>query len=49
MVRFLRQNVERIAAIIGAGFIVAGVVMIHPPSALVVAGLLLLAGALWRR
>jgi hypothetical protein len=40
--------VERIAAIVGYGLVVAGVWMVYHPAGLVVAGVLLLVAALWR-
>lgn len=39
---------DRAACLAGAGLVVAGVSVIHGPSGLIVAGLLLLAGVLWR-
>jgi hypothetical protein len=35
--------------LIGVGLVVAGVHRIHEPSAMILAGTLLMAGVLWRR
>jgi hypothetical protein len=40
--------VDRLAILSGAGLIVYGVSMLSRPAAVILAGLLLLAGALWR-
>jgi hypothetical protein len=40
--------IERIAAIVGYGLVVAGVWMIYHPAGFVIAGVLLLVAALWR-
>ena len=40
--------VDRLAILAGVGLVVAGVSMISPPAAVILTGLFLLAGALWR-
>jgi len=49
MVSWLRRHSERFALLIGAGLVVVGVAQMHEPSAIIMAGLLLIAGVLWRR
>lgn len=49
MVIWFRRNAERFALLIGAGLVVAGVARMHEPSAMILAGALLMAGVLWRR
>lgn len=39
---------DRLALLCGFGLLVGGVAMMHRPTALIVAGVLLLAGVLWR-
>lgn len=40
--------VDRLAVLAGVGLIVYGVAMLSRPAAVILAGLLLVAGALWR-
>ncbi len=49
MVSWFQRHAERFALLTGAGLVVAGVHQIHEPSAMILAGVLLMAGVLWRR
>ena len=40
--------VDRLAVLVGIGLIVYGVALLSRPAAVILAGLLLVAGALWR-
>lgn len=48
MVNLRPAAVDRLAILSGVGLIVYGVSMLSRPAAVILAGLLLLAGALWR-
>jgi uncharacterized membrane-anchored protein YitT (DUF2179 family) len=41
--------VDRLAIVVGAGLLIAGVWMVYVPAALVLSGLLLIGGVLWRK
>lgn len=46
---WFRRHAERFALVVGAGLVIGGVQQIHGPAAMILAGLLLMAGVLWRR
>jgi len=45
----LARYIDLLATVAGFGLVVYGVARVHVPAALIVAGVMLLAGALWRR
>jgi hypothetical protein len=49
MVKTLAAIVERLALIVGGVLVFVGVHQIHPPTALIVAGAMLIAAVIWRK
>lgn len=41
--------IDRLALVGGAGLIIGGVAMVYVPAAVILSGVLLMAGALWRK
>jgi hypothetical protein len=48
MVTLRPAVVDRLAILLGVGLVVGGVAMLSPPLAVILSGVFLVAGALWR-